>query len=293
MSRSGHQCWFKSALLFLPLLLICAELKWSDQTGWSRWYSPPKKLQFQCYWLFASSATVNLHKWLVEHKGEHKPSLRLIGAVRDGCKGKTMQSAKSWEAHWVYRKSLRHTIYLVRVIILSLNKRDAERRKKKFTFYLSIIFGHNLLFLSEFCRRRHGWVWRSDHSALPRSEVNFVSINDSVSQSVSSGGDNASGQEVWGQKTVRRRDRSSSVAPRVCIVSLPVFTPSALWVWRCCCCSSLFPSAAAPQHLLQTGYSANSSKRMRTHSTRHNNVTIPQLVLPQVFFFNIRTYILW
>lgn len=144
---------------------------------------PPKKLQFQCYWLFASSATVNLHKWLVEHKGEHKPSLRLIGAVRDGCKGKTMQSAKSWEAHWVYRKSLRHTIYLVRVIILSLNKRDAERRKKKFTFYLSIIFGHNLLFLSEFCRRRHGWVWRSDHSALPRSEVNFVSITRSVSQS--------------------------------------------------------------------------------------------------------------
>lgn len=62
------------------------------------------------------------------------------------------------------------------------------------------------------------------------------------------------------------RDRSSSVCPRVCIVSLPLFTRGALWVWRCCwCCCCMFPFAAAPHRLLKTGYTANNLKWKESH----------------------------
>lgn len=59
-----------------------------------------------------------------------------------------------------------------------------------FTFNLSFIFGNYLLVLSEFRRRRHGWVWRSNH--LPSSRSQF-----GLDQSIKSAVD-------WGDATLQR-----------------------------------------------------------------------------------------
>lgn len=81
---------------------------------------------------------------------------------------------------------------------------------------------------------------------------------------------------------------SSSACPRICIVSLPLFTPGTLWVWRCCCCCCfccMFPSAAAPHRLLKTGYGANNFKRKEIHSPLKKQTTIAcQSALPKGFF---------
>lgn len=129
---------------------------------------------------------------------------------------------------------------------------------KGITFHLSFIFSHNLLVLSEFRRRRHGWAWRSNQwpsqflSQLINKSAGDLA-NDTLKQVVKR---NATGPG------------KVSAAPR------RVLSPRCLCSVQAHCefgaaaaALALFPSAAAPHCLFKTGYGANNFQREHSYST--------------------------
>ena len=120
-------------------------------------------------------------------------ALRLIGEVRAYRKTQCSQVKK--------KKTTKKTRFTVRkhtfsgtLLHLELHRVTWEAFEKFlfccFTFNLSFIFGHYLLVLSEFRRRRHGWVWRSNHLPSSRSQLG-------LDQSIKSAVD-------WGDATLEK-----------------------------------------------------------------------------------------
>lgn len=137
---------------------------------------------------------------------------------------------------------------------------------KSFTFDLSFIFGHDLLVLSEFSWRRHGWVWRSNQSSSLRDQLYLNSTD--------KGGENLNQSRIkgcppwnWFQRRRRRTEaRRESVLSPWLLGSLGTHCePGAA--------AAAAGSAAAPCRLLKTGCGANYFERKQSHSLPKTNIS--------------------
>ena len=207
------------------------------------------------YWSATSAVTINLHKWLEKYKGERVDTLYAWCERRgEGTGGGGGQHAFSQvEGSPLCSKTGSSCGFSCTTSIHHVTRKRLLKSKKSFTFNLSFIFGHYLLVLSEFRRRRHGWVWEIKPLALVAKSIWSQSMN-SISQSWRKRRDTPTLEEEGREKEEDEEEegvigsRWEVAAPqwaRGSVLSPPasaLLTPGALWVWRCCCW--MFPSAA-------------------------------------------------